>query len=46
MIKYIFNDGTYQVNCARDGITKPHMSMDEFGLFAKEAIKKHKLNNV
>ena len=46
LIKYIFNDGAYQVNYSTDETSKPHLTMDEFDLFAKGAIKKHKLNNV
>tara|TARA_R110000796_G_scaffold171031_4_gene287991 strand:+ start:100 stop:258 length:159 start_codon:yes stop_codon:yes gene_type:complete len=43
LIKYIFNDGKYQLNYSTDEKSKPHLTMDEFDLFSKEAIKKHKL---
>ncbi len=45
MRKYIFNDGTYQVNYGTNGTSKPHLSKDEFEVFAKESIKQHKLYN-
>lgn len=38
MRKYIFNDGTYQINYETNGTSKPHLTMDEFYLFAKEAL--------
>tara|TARA_R110001632_G_scaffold60865_2_gene147194 strand:+ start:1066 stop:1224 length:159 start_codon:yes stop_codon:yes gene_type:complete len=41
LIKYIFNNGTYQVNYSTDETSKPHLTMDEFDLFSKEAIRKH-----
>jgi hypothetical protein len=44
MIKYVFNDGTYQVNYGTNGTSKPHLSMKEFDLLAKEAIINHRLN--
>ncbi len=44
MIRYVFNDGMYQVNYETNGISKPHLTLSNFGLFAKEEIKKHKEN--
>lgn len=44
MIKHVFNDGTYQVNYGTNGASVPHLTKEEFKLFAKEEIKKHKLN--
>ena len=41
MRKYLFNDGLYQVNYGTNGTSKPHLTMNEFNLFAKQAISKH-----
>ena len=40
--RYIFNDGTHQVNYETDGELKQHLSVKEFDIFAKESIKQHK----
>lgn len=44
VVRYVFNDGTYQLNYETNGVSKPHLNLSEFGLFAEEKIKKHKEN--
>ncbi len=44
-MRYVFNDGTYQVNYETNGKLKQHLSSTEFEVFAKESIKQHKLYN-